>query len=124
LILFPAFIYGGLYFSGDAIREKLFSIDFKTIPKEDYNQMLLVGLEAIFVFIAFRLNKVVLLIVLSPILALLSAKTERILEGNQYPFRFDQFIKDIKTRHQHCDPQCSDTTYPHLLLAAAFCFCK
>jgi len=90
MVLFPfsCFHLWGLYFSGDAIREKLFSIDFKTIPKEDYNKCYC-RLEAIFVFIAFRLNKVVLLIFFHPSLLCCPRKTERILEGNQYPFRFD-----------------------------------
>lgn len=92
---FPALIIIALYFAGDAIREDLYTVDFQSIARDDYYSLLIVGLKAVFVFIAFKLNKVVLLIVLSPVLALLSAKTERILDGNRYPFDFTQFIKDI-----------------------------
>ena len=93
--LFPAVLALILFFTGDAIRGQLQSVNFNAIDKEDYYQMLIVGLKGVFVFVAFKLNKVVLLIVLSPILALLSAKTEKLLAGNTYPFTFQQFAKDI-----------------------------
>lgn len=37
----------------------------------------------------------IVLIILSPILAYLSEKTEKIHTGNDYPFSFSQFLKDI-----------------------------
>ena len=92
---FPALIAVGVYFTGDLIRDDLRAVDFRGVGEEDYYQYLVVGLKAIFVFIAFKLNKVLALIVLSPVLTLLSAKTEMILAGNRYPFSFKQFMKDI-----------------------------
>ena len=93
---FPALIAVGLYFSGDAIRQDVYNgSDLRSLAPDDYNQWLMLGLKAVFVFVAFRLNKVVLIIVLSPVLALLSAKTEKLIAGNSYPFSFAQFLKDI-----------------------------
>ena len=40
-------------------------------------------------------SKYLMLILMSPILALLSEKTEEILTGNEYPFEWGQFMRDI-----------------------------
>ena len=37
----------------------------------------------------------IMLIILSPILAYLSERTEQILKGNKYPFNLSQFVKDV-----------------------------
>lgn len=50
---------------------------------------------AIFIFAAFFLNKYVVLIVMSPVMAYASERTEEILTGNEYPFEWMQFLKDI-----------------------------
>lgn len=42
-----------------------------------------------------KVNKYVVLILMSPIMALLSEKTEEVLTGNSYPFEWGQFLKDI-----------------------------
>ncbi len=56
-------------------------------------------LELIFRFLFFiiyiSIYKNIILVFLSPVLALLSERTEKILTGKEYPFEFLQFIKDI-----------------------------
>ncbi len=54
-----------------------------------------VGLKILFFFIFSTLSKYILLILMSPIMALLSERTEEIITGKVYPFNFGQFIKDI-----------------------------
>lgn len=49
----------------------------------------------LFIYVAHKLMKYAVLILMSPIMALLSEKTEEILTGNEYPFDFGQFMKDI-----------------------------
>jgi CysZ protein len=51
--------------------------------------------SAIFLFVAFFLNKYVVLIVMSPVMAYASERTEEILTGKEYPFVWKQFLKDI-----------------------------
>lgn len=46
-------------------------------------------------FVFWTLNKYIVLIVLSPVLALLSEKTETILTGKRYAFSSSQFASDI-----------------------------
>ncbi len=47
-----------------------------------------------FIVFAFFAGYVVV-VLLSPVLAYLSEKTEKIITGNDYPFHFGQFLKDI-----------------------------
>lgn len=54
-----------------------------------------IGLYIVFYFIFLTLNKYLLLILLSPLMAILSEKTETILTGKEYPFEFVQFMKDV-----------------------------
>lgn len=46
-------------------------------------------------YLYFKIQKYVLLILMSPLLAYLSEKTEEKLTGNTFPFEFIQFLKDI-----------------------------
>lgn len=57
--------------------------------------LLSVGLKILFFFIFSTLSKYILLILMSPIMALLSERTEEIITGKVYPFNMGQFIKDI-----------------------------
>jgi len=52
-------------------------------------------LYVLFYYISFKVNKYVVLILMSPIMALLSERTEEILTGNIYPFEFSQLLKDV-----------------------------
>lgn len=46
-------------------------------------------------YLYLKINKYIVLILMSPIMALLSEKTEEVLTGNVYPFEWKQFLKDI-----------------------------
>lgn len=54
---------------------------------------LLLKISLIYLF--FRANKYIVLILLSPVMAFLSEKAEEILSGNEYPFHLGQFCKDV-----------------------------
>lgn len=54
-----------------------------------------IGLNIIFFFIYLTLNKYILLILMSPVMASLSERTEQIICGIKHPFNLLQFIKDI-----------------------------
>lgn len=57
--------------------------------------LLSIGLKILFFFIFSTFSKYILLILMSPIMALLSERTEEIITGKVYPFNIGQFIKDI-----------------------------
>jgi CysZ protein len=59
------------------------------------NIFLSVGLHILFYFIFSTFSKYILLILMSPIMSLLSERTEEIITGKVYPFNFSQFMKDI-----------------------------
>ncbi|NQX90898.1 MAG: EI24 domain-containing protein [Flavobacteriales bacterium] len=48
-----------------------------------------------FAFMYYKISKYVVLICLSPVMAFVSEKTERVLTGNSTPFNWNQFFKDI-----------------------------
>lgn len=52
-------------------------------------------LYVLFYYVYLKLNKYLVLILMSPIMALLSERTEEILTGNSYPFEFRQLLNDI-----------------------------
>lgn len=43
----------------------------------------------------FKINRYIVLIVLSPLFSILSERTEKIVTGNDYPFKFKQLITDV-----------------------------
>ena len=47
-----------------------------------------------FLFYMF-IYKYVVLIIMAPVLAILSEKTDEIISGNRYPFKLGQFLKDV-----------------------------
>ena len=53
------------------------------------------SLNIIFWFVFSTFSKYITLILLSPLLALLSEKTEELLTGNKYTFNADRFVRDI-----------------------------
>lgn len=56
---------------------------------------LTIALKIIFFFVYSTFSKYIILILMSPIMALLSERTEEILTGKKYPFQLAQFLKDV-----------------------------
>jgi CysZ protein len=59
-----------------------------------WNAILWVILHAAIVYLLFVANKYIVLILLSPLLAYASERTEEILTGRQFPFSWVQLLKD------------------------------
>lgn len=57
--------------------------------------VLSIGLSILFFFIFNAIYKYIVLIILSPVLALLSERVEEIVSGNTFPFVFGHFLKDV-----------------------------
>lgn len=56
---------------------------------------LTVGLKIVFFFIYSTFSKYITLIIMSPVMALLSERTEEIVTGKKFPFEIAQFLKDV-----------------------------
>ncbi len=52
-------------------------------------------LRLLFILIFAYIGGYIIIVLMSPVFAFLSEKVETILTGNEYPFEFNQFIKDI-----------------------------
>jgi CysZ protein len=47
------------------------------------------------IYLYFKLQKYIILILMAPLMALLSERVDEILSGNEFPFSWPQFFKDI-----------------------------
>ena len=68
---------------------------FKTFLANSADYLLSFVLWVVFYFLLHKTIKYVVLILMSPVMALISEKTEEVLTGNKYPFQWGQFAKDV-----------------------------
>lgn len=69
--------------------------DYKDFISGTGKILITIILKILMLYLVFRLNKYITLILISPVLAYLSQKVEFILTGIDYAFNFWQFIKDV-----------------------------
>ncbi len=94
-ILIPALLMIGIYKIGEKIQLN------RPIPSiANMNDLiwffLYIMLEISIAILLMKFAKYLVVILLSPLLAHLSQKTERILTGNTYVFNFNQFMNDVR----------------------------
>ncbi len=94
-IIFPAILMLAVYKIGERIQQHQINAE-----AENMNELIWVLISMLIeISIALMLMnfaKYLVVIVLSPLIAHLSVKTENILTGNTYPFNLKQFIHDVK----------------------------
>jgi CysZ protein len=94
--LIPAVLSFALWWSGDIALRDLRTFSFGDLPAKDFEfEILFAGLKAIFVFISLKLNKYLVMILLSPVLTRLSEKTERLLTGKKNKLTWLQFFTNL-----------------------------
>lgn len=112
--LIPLLLFCVIYYGGDWMLEDLRNVDLqKELSKIDFQQeitkitfqgipsnteelkLMIVGFKLIFVILASKLNKYLVLILLSPMNTLVATRAEYLLSGNVYKFEVKQFISDI-----------------------------
>lgn len=91
----PAFLSIGLMLGGEVMLDEFRDLDPSTFTKENDTQFLIVGIQALLIYISIFMNKYLVLSLLTPLLAPLSAKAEQMLCGNRYPFIIKYYIQDI-----------------------------
>ena len=108
ILLWVASIYG-LFLLADGVSDWLNDkVNFNSIPESghwlSFARPYLIGVFSFLIKLIFKILfwlvsgtfvKYVLLIILSPVFALLSEKTEEKLTGKEFPFSFKQLLKDI-----------------------------
>lgn len=94
-ILIPAVFMIGIYKTGEMISEKEY-IPHVSNMNEIVWFMLQLLLEISIALLLMNFAKYVVVIILSPLLAHLSQRTEHKLTGNVYPFDMEQFFKDVR----------------------------
>lgn len=77
-------------------QQEFSKITFQGIPSNTEElKLLFIGFQLVFVILAAKLNKYLVLILLSPMNTLVATKTEYYLTGTVYKFEMRQFINDI-----------------------------
>ena len=94
-ILIPAVFMIGIYKTGEMISEREY-IPHVSNMNEIVWFMLQLLLEISIALLLMNFAKYVVVIILSPLLAHLSQRTEHKLTGNVYPFDMGQFFKDVR----------------------------
>jgi CysZ protein len=94
-ILIPAVFMIGIYKLGEMIKAKQYTPHVSNM-NEIVWFMLQLLLEISIALLLLNFAKYLVVIILSPLLAHLSQKTEHKLTGNIYPFEMGQFLKDIR----------------------------
>ncbi|MCB0477563.1 MAG: EI24 domain-containing protein [Crocinitomicaceae bacterium] len=100
--IFPAILSLGIFLLGQYfvslevdINEKL-----KANNPENLNELIWLNIELVisdgFYVIFTKFTKYIVIIILSPLLAMLSEKMEEIMTGNVYPFNFTQLVHDVR----------------------------
>jgi len=85
----------GIYKIGESIQQRQYSPSTENM-NEIIWFLLHVLLEISIALLLMKFAKYLVVILLSPLLAHLSERTERILTGKKYPFDFEQFVNDVK----------------------------
>ena len=93
--LIPAFLMLGIYQVGSWIQYRQFDTDTRTMNGIVWYLIQLM-LEISIALLLMQFSKYMVVTILSPLLAYLSQKTEKIITGNHYPFNMKQFWLDIK----------------------------
>jgi len=93
--LVPLLLGIGMYFGGEVLMDHFRDLDPSALKEEDGSQFLLVGLQAILIYMMYHMNKYMVLTLMTPILTPLSERTEYHLTGNKYPLIFKYYIEDV-----------------------------
>ncbi len=93
--LVPLVLGIGMYFGGEVLMDNFKELDLSGLNEEDGSEFLLVGLQAILIYMMYHMNKYVVLTLMTPILTPLSERTEYHLTGNKYPLIFKYYVEDV-----------------------------
>jgi CysZ protein len=113
-LLIPTALFFGIYYGGEWMlhelqgvnlphelekidfQQELTKISFQGFPSNmEELKLMVIGFQLIFVILASKLNKYLVLILLSPMNTLVATRTEYVLSGNVYKFSFQQFVSDV-----------------------------
>jgi len=100
--IFPAILSIGIYYLGKYFvgLEQSINEQLKENNPETLNELIWMNIELVisdgFYVIFTKFTKYIVIILLSPLLAMLSEKIEEIITGNVYPLNFKQLVHDVR----------------------------
>lgn len=93
-MVFPALLMLVIYYFGEIVAKYQTNYNDHSVNGIFWSMMRMY-IEIIIGLTFMKFSKYIVVIALSPMLSVLSLKTERLLTGNEYPFNFKQFYKDV-----------------------------
>lgn len=94
-VIIPAILMLGIYQFGYVLQHHVFTSEVKNM-NEIVWYLLKLFLEISIAVLLMNFSKYLVVALLSPLIAYISLKTEKILTGNSYNFDMEQFVIDIK----------------------------
>lgn len=91
----PILLSIGLFYGGDMLTDNLKAYQFEQLDQAQGSDYLLLGVQFILVYVTKFMNKYLVLLLLSPLLASLSLHTEYVLTGNRYSSDWATYFKDV-----------------------------
>ena len=93
--LVPLVLGIGMYYGGETLMDNFKELDLSELDEKNGSEFLLVGLQAILIYMMYFMNKYMVLTLMTPILTPLSERTEYHLTGNKYPLILKYYIEDV-----------------------------
>lgn len=97
--LLSILVFGGIFYFGYELQKESWAASVKDAGDNFFLKIWYIVVKAFYYLmsaIMINLTKYVMLMVLSPILAIISERVENILTGNKYALSIPQLIKDVK----------------------------
>lgn len=94
-VIFPAILMLGIYKLGNMVRDHVFDNDISTMNDIVW-YLIKLFIEISVAILLMNFSKYLVVALLSPLLAYLSAKTEKTVTGMHYALTYEQLIIDIK----------------------------
>lgn len=91
----PVLLSLALYYGGDMLTDNLKAYHFDRLDDADGSEYLLLGIQFLLVYVTKFMNKYLVLMLLSPLLAAMSVHVEYRLVGNRYPWNWEYYGRDV-----------------------------
>ena len=97
-VIIPFLVFIGIYYIGISLKD----VKHFYLPKEDDGMGIVIayyfldGIILLVVFALLNFTRYIMLAIISPILSMISQRTEKLINNKKYGFSFKQIVHDVK----------------------------
>ena len=97
-VIIPFLVFIGIYYIGISLKD----VKHFYLPKEDDDMGIVIayyfldGIILLVVFALLNFTRYIMLAIISPILSMISQRTEKLINNKKYGFSFKQIVHDVK----------------------------